>query len=83
LQDRARAEGGSLGRGGVSARRIVVAGRSLGGAVAIALCAKLQDANGLGDLGVSSAPAALVVENTFTSISDMVRVGTASGLCAR
>lgn len=62
----------------MSANNVVVAGRSLGGAVAIALCAKLQDARGIGgefergQEGSSPLPSALIVENTFTNISDMV-----------
>ena len=72
LQERARSQSSS-----VSATNIIVAGRSLGGAVAIALCAKLQDARGIGgefEGGQSgnALPSALIVENTFTNISDMV-----------
>lgn len=50
-----------LGRPDVDAERIVLMGRSLGGAVAIHLAAEQQD-----------KVAALVVENTFTSVEDMV-----------
>jgi hypothetical protein len=61
----------------MSAYKIIVAGRSLGGAVAIALCAKLQDARGIGGefeggQAGHALPSALIVENTFTNISDMV-----------
>jgi fermentation-respiration switch protein FrsA (DUF1100 family) len=45
-------------RRGMPARRIVVFGRSLGGAVAVRLA-------------VSHPPAALIVESTFTSLADM------------
>jgi hypothetical protein len=72
----------------VHASKIVVVGRSLGGAVAVSLAAKLTlqlqhdsavggEESGSGAIGkaVGAAvmPAALVIENSFTSISDMVR----------
>ena len=51
------------GREGVDLRRVVFFGRSLGGAVAVRAAAKHPD-----------ACAALILENTFTSIADMVDI---------
>ena len=69
--------------GPIDPSKVVVVGRSLGGAVAIALCAELgrrrrkqqENEEGgrlAGEGGVPHGPAGLVVENSFTSISDMV-----------
>mmetsp|Transcript_21178 Transcript_21178/g.25036 ORF Transcript_21178/g.25036 Transcript_21178/m.25036 type:complete len:340 (+) Transcript_21178:69-1088(+) len=51
----------------IDPNKILITGRSLGGAVAIAACHKLQR---LDEHAVK--PLALIVENSFTSINDMV-----------
>jgi len=48
----------------VCQRKVIVFGRSLGGAVALRLCSESHYATRI---------AALIVENTFTSISSMAR----------
>mmetsp|Transcript_84904 Transcript_84904/g.164664 ORF Transcript_84904/g.164664 Transcript_84904/m.164664 type:complete len:377 (-) Transcript_84904:198-1328(-) len=58
--------------GAPSSSNIVVVGRSLGGAVAVSLVAKLHAAAGKFKGGGQKMPAALIIENSFTSISDMV-----------
>ena len=77
------------GRGEIDGAKVCLAGRSLGGAVAIAATAQLlrdtadseRGSRGAGgsDVGGAStprpslrAPCALILENTFTSISSMV-----------
>jgi fermentation-respiration switch protein FrsA (DUF1100 family) len=52
----------------VDPTKIVLAGRSLGGAVAVAAAAKIARSNFYGATG----PVGLIIENSFTSISDMV-----------
>lgn len=52
--------------GRIDPERLFVFGRSLGGAVAIALAAELQQ------LAQGPSPKGLILENTFTSISDVV-----------
>ena len=64
-QDARAALGYLLRRPEVDASRIVLFGRSLGGAVALDLFA---------DAGLPSRPAACIVENTFTSIADMAGI---------
>ena len=60
-------------RGELDGSKVIVGGRSLGGAVAIAAAARLQSDAASSTTGLSySPPAALVVENSFTSISAMV-----------
>ena len=56
----------------MDARRIIISGRSLGGAVAVALAARLEGGGGVEGTG-DVRPVALIVENSFTSISAMVR----------
>ena len=64
---------GKASRGELDGSKVIVAGRSLGGAVAIAAAARLQSDAASSTTGLSySPPAALVVENSFTSISAMV-----------
>eukprot|EP00929_Paragymnodinium_shiwhaense_P106819 TRINITY_DN72569_c0_g1_i1.p1 TRINITY_DN72569_c0_g1~~TRINITY_DN72569_c0_g1_i1.p1 ORF type:complete len:358 (+),score=78.30 TRINITY_DN72569_c0_g1_i1:101-1174(+) len=53
--------------GRVDARKVFIFGRSLGGAVAIALAHELQQRN-----GEEGMPCGIILENTFTSISGVV-----------
>lgn len=58
---------------GVHASKVVVVGRSLGGAVAVGLLAKLTlQSDAEEERRGNGLPAALIIENSFTSISDMV-----------
>lgn len=53
-------------RGEIEGRKIVLCGRSLGGAVAV------HAAHELASMKLEYPPAAVIIENSFTSISDMV-----------
>jgi len=57
---------GRVEAGKLDGSKIILDGRSLGGAVAIHAAAVV------GKLGLSYLPVALIIENSFTSISDMV-----------
>jgi fermentation-respiration switch protein FrsA (DUF1100 family) len=59
-----------LGRDDLDRSRIVLFGRSLGGGVAIDLAAKHEESGENG--GLSGTVAAVIVENSFASISNMV-----------
>ena len=60
--------------------RIVVFGRSLGGAVAVSLTSRIEESHsspkeeGNNSLASLPKPAALVIENTFTSVADIAVV---------